>query len=113
MGGVLRLYDEPPRGAAPVYAVFGDGLVRDDSVDDAQRHTHRLALIVHGKPGSARSACEAAERIAALLVDIDPELDGHRLVTLRVAEIAAIRDDATGATRAVLTIEAISEVAQP
>jgi hypothetical protein len=29
MGGVVRLYDEPPRGATPVYALFGDGEVRD------------------------------------------------------------------------------------
>ena len=24
MGGTVRLYDEPPRAAEPVYAVFGD-----------------------------------------------------------------------------------------
>jgi hypothetical protein len=30
MGGRLRLYDEPPRGAAPVYALFGPSEVSDD-----------------------------------------------------------------------------------
>lgn len=33
MGGEVRLYDEPPRGAQPVYTVFGDGQARDESVD--------------------------------------------------------------------------------
>jgi hypothetical protein len=30
MGGSLRLTDEPPGGAAPVYALFGDAEIRDD-----------------------------------------------------------------------------------
>ena len=29
MGGTLRLYDEPPRGADPVYALFGDVKAED------------------------------------------------------------------------------------
>ena len=109
MGGSVRLYDEPPRGAPPVYAVFGDGEARDDSVDGAQRHTHTLSLIVYGKPGSARSSVEAAERIAALLGDASPSLDGHALVLLRVQAIAAHRDDRTGETRATLTLQAVTE----
>ncbi len=33
LGGSVRLYDEPPRGAVPVYALFGESEIRDDSVD--------------------------------------------------------------------------------
>ena len=29
MGGALRLYDEPPRGAEPVYALFSDARAAD------------------------------------------------------------------------------------
>lgn len=36
MGGRLRLYDELPRGVAPVYALFGPSEVSDDSVDGAR-----------------------------------------------------------------------------
>ena len=110
MGGVVRLYDEPPRGASPVYAVFGDGEVRDDSVDGAQRHAHTLRLIVFGKPGSTRSALDAAERIAALLGDAALTMAGHALVSLRVAAIAASRDERTGDARATLTLQAVTEV---
>lgn len=110
MGGVVRLYDEPPHGAAPVYAVFGDASVRDDSVDGAQRHLHTLALIVFGKPGSARSALDAAEGIAALLGSGSPVLDGHALILLRVTTIAVTRDERSGETRATLTLDAVTEV---
>ncbi|MEH3118296.1 MAG: DUF3168 domain-containing protein [Methylorubrum populi] len=111
MGGSLRLYDEPPRGAAPVYALFGDGEVRDDSVDGARRHRHAFALTVFAKPGSARSALDAAERIAALLDAADLALNGHALVFLRLARIASARDERSGEARATLAFEAVTEVA--
>lgn len=109
MGGRLRLYDEPPRGAAPVYAVFGDAEARDDSVDGAARHTHGLALTVFARPGSARSAIAAAERIADRLADAPLALAGHALVLLRVRAVAATRDPATGEARATLTLQALTE----
>ncbi len=109
MGGVVRLYDEPPAGASPVYAVFGNGSVRDDSADGAERHVHALDLTVIGKPGSTRSALDAAERIAARLRAVPPALDGHALVLLRVVRITADRDERTGEIRAVLGLEAVTE----
>ena len=111
MGGVVRLYDEPPRGAVPVYAMFGEAEARDDSVDGAQRHAHTLALIVFGKPGSARSSLEATERIAALLASAPLTLAGHALVTLTVSSIAATREESTGETRATVTLKAVTEAA--
>ncbi|WP_232631674.1 DUF3168 domain-containing protein [Methylobacterium sp. Leaf118] len=111
MGGGVRLYDEPPRGAAPVYALFGDGEVRDDSVAGARRHRHALALIVFAKPGSVRSAFDAAERIGALLDDADLPLDGHALVLLRLRSLAVLRDERSGEARATLHLEAVTEVA--
>ncbi len=110
MGGVVRLYDEPPRGASPVYALFGDGEIRDDSVEGARRHRHSLALHVIAKPGSARTALDAAERIAALLDDAALGLDGHALVLLRLSALAAARDERTGDARATLTFGAVTEV---
>jgi len=109
MGGTVRLYDEPPRGVSPVYAVFGEAEAADDSVDGARRHRHALALAVFGRPGSSRSAIDAAEAMAGLLDDADLPLDGHALVALRVREIAASRDERTGETRAALTLRAVTE----
>lgn len=109
MGGQVRLYDEPPRGAAPVYAVFGPAEARDDSVDGARRHRHALDLVVHGRPGSARGALEAAEAVAARLEAGAPAPQGHALVSFRIARTSAARDAATGETRAVLALEAVTE----
>lgn len=113
MGGVVRLYDEPPRGAHPVYAVFGPAEARDDAVDGAQRCVHSLALIVYGRPGSARSALDAAERMGALLTEAPPTPGGHALILLRAQAIQAARDERTGETRATLTLQAVTEVAAP
>lgn len=110
MGGVVRLYDEPPRGAAPVYALFGDGEIRDDSVEGARRHRHALTLLVVAKPGSTRSALDAAERMATLLDDAALNLTGHVLVLLRLSALAAARDERTGEARATLRFEAVTEV---
>ncbi|GJE56707.1 DUF3168 domain-containing protein [Methylobacterium thuringiense] len=109
MGGVVRLYDEPPRAALPVFALFGDGEARDDSVDGARRHLHTLALVVFGKRGSTRSALDAAERIAALLDEAGLTLAGHALVSLRVESIAGHRDQSSGETRATVTLKAVTE----
>lgn len=111
MGGRLRLYDEPPRGVAPVYALFGPSEVSDDSVDGARRHRHAFALTVFAKPGSARSALEAAERIALSLDDADLSPSGHALVLLRLKSLTGLRDERTGEARATLSFEAVTEVA--
>jgi hypothetical protein len=46
MGGSLRLYDEPPRGAEPVYALFGDVTAADWSTDFDRGHEQDLAIVV-------------------------------------------------------------------
>src|SRR3954468_10662833 len=69
MGGAVRLHDEPPRGAEPVYAVFGPAEAKDWSSDGSRGHEQDAAIVVYAKPGSALSGLQAAERIAALLDD--------------------------------------------
>ena len=109
LGGRVRLYDEPPRGSIPVYAVFGDAEIQDDSVDFAERHRHRHDIAVIARPGSVRTALDAAARMAALLADTAMPLTGCRLVTLRVRAIEAHCDARTGEARARLTLEAVTE----
>ncbi|MCJ2055956.1 DUF3168 domain-containing protein [Methylobacterium sp. J-048] len=110
LGGQVRLHDEPPRGSVPVYALFGEAEIVDDSVDGAERHRHSHTIAVIAKPGSVRTALDAAERMAALLTEAAPPLQGCRLVTLRVRAIKATRDARTGEARATLTIEAVTEI---
>ena len=110
LGGKVRLHDEPPRGSVPVYAVFGEAEIVDDSVDGAERHRHSHVIAIIAQPGSVRTALDAAERMAALLTDAALPLQGCRLVTLRVRAIKASRDARTGEARATLTIEAVTEI---
>ena len=111
MGGAVRLHDEPPRAAEPVYAVFGEASAEDWSTDTDRGHEQRLTLVVWSKPGSARAGLLAAERLAALLDGAAPALDGHRLVNLRVTAIGSTRDDTTRLARATLTLRAVTEQA--
>jgi hypothetical protein len=111
MGGTVRLHDEPPRAAEPVYAVFGEAAARDWSTGSDAGHAHEAAIVVWGAPGSARTALDAAARLADLLHEADLTLDGHRLVSLRVAAMETGRDDKTGLARAVLRLTALTEVA--
>jgi hypothetical protein len=111
MGGAVRIYDEPPRAAAAVYAVFGEAEARDWSTGSDRGHEHVAALVVWAKEGSAKSALAAAERIADLLDGAAPALDGHRLVLMRAAAIEADRDARTNLARATVRITALTEVA--
>lgn len=110
MGGSVRLHDEPPRAAEPVYAVFGDAAARDWSSDRSAGHEHEAAIVVWAKPGSAKSALDAAERIAALLHDAPLAPAGHRLVLLRVSALESARDERANLARATLRLRALTEV---
>lgn len=110
MGGTVRLHDEPPRAAEPVYAVFGDAAARDWPGDGGAGHEHETAIVVWAKPGSAKSALDAAERMAALLHDAALAPAGHRLVLIRVAALESARDERANLARATLRLRALSEV---
>jgi hypothetical protein len=110
MGGSLRLYDEPPRGSEPVYAVFGPAVARDWSTDTDRGHEHEAAIVTWAKPGSARTALLVAERMADLLHGADLALAGHRLVLLRATALESDRDATTNLARATLTLRAVTEV---
>ncbi len=110
MGGAARLYDEPPRAAEPVYAVFGDVSAEDASTSSERGHEQDLALVVWSREGSARSGLEAAERLAAILDEAPLVLAGHRLANLRVTSVAVDRDRDTGLARATLRLRAVTEV---
>jgi len=111
MGGSLRLHDEPPRGTEPVYALFGDVTAKDWSTDFDRGHEQDFVIAVWAERGSAGTALTVAERLAAILDDAPLALDGHRLVNLRVTEIASRRDRDTQLLRVSLRLRAVTEVA--
>ena len=69
MGGHVRLHDEPPRAAEPVYGVFGSVTAKDWSTDTDRGHEQDLAVVLWAKAGSSRSALLAAERLAVLAMN--------------------------------------------
>lgn len=105
------IHDEPPRGGAPVHMTFGDVALRDASSSTERGHEQEAAIRLWAKPGSAASALKAAERIAALLDDAVPVLDGHRLVSLAVTAIEAERDTDSDTALVTLRLRAVTEVA--
>lgn len=110
MDGAVRLHDEPPRNAAPVYGVFAEAALRDWSTATDRGHEQDLAIAVWAKPGSAATALRVADRMAALLDDAPLPLDGHRLVRLDVSGIDVDRDRDTNLVRATLRLRAVTEV---
>ncbi|WP_210485625.1 DUF3168 domain-containing protein [Microvirga antarctica] len=111
MGGALQLYDEPPRGATGVYALFGDVTAEDWSTDFDRGYTQNLTIVVWGERGSARDALSALERLSVILDDADLDLAGHRLVNLRVTAMASARDRDSQRIRATLRLRAVTETA--
>lgn len=111
MGDTLRLYDEPPRAAEPVYAVFGDVKAADWSTDLDRGHEQDLSIVVWSERGGARAALTVAERFAAILDDAPLAPEGHSLVNLRVTELASERDRDSGLARVTLRLRAVTQVA--
>ncbi|MBV9076103.1 MAG: DUF3168 domain-containing protein [Methylobacteriaceae bacterium] len=112
MGGTARLDDEPPRGAAPVYATFGEATSRDWSASGpSPGHETEMTLAVWSAAGSAASGIAAAGRMAELLDGAPLALAGHRLVNLAVAALATDRDPDSRRVRTTLRLRAATEVA--
>ncbi|MGP9821284.1 DUF3168 domain-containing protein [Salinarimonas sp. NSM] len=108
-GGTIRLHDEPPRGAAPIYALFGRVIARDASSEGVRAHAQEADIVVWSRPGSVAAGLAVADRISTLLDDADLALAGNRLIRLRVTESGATRDPGSGAARAWLRLSALTE----
>lgn len=111
MGGAVQLYDEAPRGASDIHAVFGPVTASDNSTSLDRGHVQDLSVVVWASPLSAASALAVAERIADLLDDAPLTLAGHRLVHLAVTALEAARDRTTNLFRARLRLRAVTEIA--
>jgi hypothetical protein len=109
MGGTVRLHDEAPRAAEPVYALFGDVRADDWSTDLDRGHEQQAAIVVWAREGSTRTGLLVAERLAALIDDADLVLAGHRLVSLRVTSVLAGRDREANLSRVTLQLRAVTE----
>src|SRR4051794_14498704 len=66
MSGAIRLYDEPPRGAEPVCALFGPCELVDWSTSSDRGHEQNLTIVVWAASGCAASGLSAADRLSVL-----------------------------------------------
>ena len=82
----------------------------DWSTDLDRGHAQSVDLVIWSEQGGARTALMAADRFFAILDDAPLTLDGHRLVNLRVTELASARDKETGLARVTLSLRAVTEV---
>lgn len=111
MGGTVAVHDDPPRGAPPIYALFGDATLRDLSTSTERGHEQMLDVAVWALPGSTASAVRAADRICELLDEAPLALAGHRLVHLAVTAVETRRDPESELARVTITFRAVTEVA--
>ncbi|MFC7053817.1 DUF3168 domain-containing protein [Hansschlegelia quercus] len=110
--GGPRIYDEPPRGAAPPYVALGVAVARDLSGDLAPAEEHELAVEIWSREGGLSEALKAADRLARAADGPALALTGHRVASFDwiATEAAKIAED--GLRRATVTFRAVTEPAE-
>jgi len=107
--GGAKVFDEPPRGAAPPYVTLGEARVSDFSTGSEPGEEHQLTLHAWSRQGGHREAHLISGALLQALDDAPLELDGHRLVNLRFAT-ADVRREADGRTyHALVRFRAMTE----
>lgn len=107
--GGARIFDEPPRAAAPPYVVLAGLETSDLSGDDAPVHEHGLSLEVWSREGGLSEALRVSDRLVRLLDGAALALDGFRLATLDWVFTDAGRAAESGRRRAALKFRAVTE----
>jgi hypothetical protein len=109
--GGPRVYDEPPKGAAPPYVTLGEARIADFSTGTEPGEEHRLTLHAWSRQGGHREAHLIAGALLNALDDAPLTLADHRLVNLRFA-VADVRREADGRTyHALVRFRAVTEPA--
>ncbi len=108
--GGAHVYEEAPRAAHGVYALYGDVKAEDWSTSSDRGCEQRFEIVVWAAETTSASAMlEAADRICDLLHEAALTLAGHRLVNLRHVACAVERDAKTGLPRTTLSFRATTE----
>lgn len=105
-----KIYDEPPRAAAPPYVALGQVESADASGDAAPVEEHQLTLEVWSREGGLAQALKAADRVVRLLDGAELAVQGVRLANLAWRFTDASRAADGGLRRAVVRFRAVTEV---
>jgi hypothetical protein len=107
--GAGRIYDTPPREAAPPYVTLGEMRLSNMSGDGGATIEHQLTLHAWSQQGGHKEAHAIAGALLAALDDTPLALGGHRLVQLRFV-FADIRREKDGRTyHALVRFRAVTE----
>ena len=105
----VRIYDEAPRGASLPYITFGDAQWRDWSTSSDRGAELVVVLDVWTDDRGLRQALEIADRVAACLDAAPLDLEGHRLIDIRLDALDTRREGNGRWSRASLRFRAITE----
>jgi hypothetical protein len=98
-----RVFDAPPRAAAFPYVTLGEARATDWSTGTESGSEHRLVVHVWSRSRGKTECWAVLAALRTALDDADLAVDGHALVSLRVAaeDVAQERDGVTwrGTTR--------------
>lgn len=112
--GLLRepkIFADPPRHAAYPHVAFVSAKARDNGTATDDGHSTDLVLGVWCRARGSDEGLALANAMAAVLKDMPPGLQGHRLVNLIVLSVepSAMSDKETW--RILVRLRAVTEVA--
>jgi len=104
-----KIYDEPPREAAPPYVTLGESVLTDGSTSTEEGDEHTLTLHVWSRQGGHREAHLIAGAVLEALAGSTLALEGHHLSNLRFIA-ADVRREPDGRTyHGVVRLRALTE----
>lgn len=89
--GGAHFYDAVPQKTAYPYAVLGDNVGRDWSGSVHQGAEMQWQIDVFSRKRGRSEALAIAGAIETAIPDLDPQLDGLRIVDLRVTRVETVR----------------------
>jgi hypothetical protein len=90
-----HVHEERPRGGREPMVLFETIETRDWSTADQKAHEHFVVLAVRTNSRSRRLAQQILDEIEAVLDGAGLNLDGHRLVNLRIVFWSVVRQGET------------------
>lgn len=104
-----KIYDEPPREAAPPYVTLGESVLTDGSTSTEPGDEHALTLHVWSRQGGHREAHLITGAVLDALAGAPLTLDGHHLSNLRFIA-ADVRRQPDGRTyHGIIRLRALTE----
>lgn len=107
--GGPRVYDEVPRAVAAPYVAFAEATARENGTSSDRGHLVEMTLHVWSKQGGSREALALGDLVSDALDDTLLTLEGHRMVTCRLAITEARRMPDKDLTRVALRFRISTE----